>query len=161
MEYQLRIPERVSETLQKVAASQSMPMEFWQCDDMNRIIDCFAELAPQLTISGLNLSTLPKGYLLVALLFQWENECQFEGWNAFEWTPDITQVIDAYSSVGLPAESRAIARAAAAWKMTPQDDDAISVAYAQGENEKTTDIERLEYLAAYFCERADEMFFEG
>ena len=118
------------------------------------------ELAAELAISNLKLNALPKGYRLVATLFQWENECQTEGWNAFEWTPDIAEIVQAFYEVGLTQESEAISRAAAAWALSGEDYDAADEAYHEQSNGYKIDLDRFEYLVDYFCEHADEIFYE-
>ncbi len=124
-------------------------------------MDCFIKLAAELTVSEINLSSYPKGYRLSCLLFQWEHECQAEGWNAFDWTPNIKQVVEAYSEVGLLGEGKAIEKAADAWLRSPEDYAAVSAAYGQERSEAERDLDRLEYLVDYFCERSAEMFYES
>lgn len=157
----MKIPGQIVPTLRKVSASQSAPLEFWQLDDGRRIMDCFSELAAQLAVSDIDVSSLPKGYRLSSLLFQWENECQAEGWNAFDWTPNIKQVVEAYAEVGLSREGKAIERAADTWARSPDDYAAVTAAYEQEKSEAESDFDRLEYLVDYFCERSAEMFYES
>jgi hypothetical protein len=156
----LHIPEQIIPILRKVAAASSLGLEFWHADDGNRIMDCFFDLATELTLSELELQpTLPAGYRLVALLFQWESECQSEGWNAFAWTPNIGEVVQAYSDAGLDVEGGAISRAAAAWAINHDDEVTISAAYSEKPNPYSVDQDRLEYLVNFLCERADQLFY--
>jgi len=157
----LQIPEQVLPILERIKTANSLPLEFWHADNGNRIMDCFFALAAELTLSELDLQPLPAGYRLVALLFQWESECQSEGWNAFAWTSNINEVAQAYSDVGLEIEGTAISRAAAAWSTDHDDDVAINVAYNEGRNPYSGDLDRLEYLVDFLCERAGELFYQS
>ena len=121
---------------------------------------CFSTLAAELSLSGLDLGSLPAGYRLATVLFNWENECQREGWNAFAWTPDIDSVAQAYVEVGLGDEAAAISRAAAAWRIDKDNLDGINAAYDDGPNVHTIDDDRFEYLVDYLCERATQLFSE-
>jgi hypothetical protein len=125
----MKIPEIVFPILKNVASANSLTLEFWTSENGNRIMDCFFELAAGLAIAKLDLSPLPKGYGLVAVLFQWEHECQSGGWNAFEWMPNVEKISKSYSDVGLPEEANAVSRAWFAWKNSGHDFDATNLAY--------------------------------
>jgi len=156
----MKIPDAVLPALRKATSSCSLQLEFWKSDSGDRIMDCFFELAICLTIAKLDFLKLPKGYGLATLLFRWESECQTEGWQAFEWIRDISKVAEAYSEVGLRGEGDAISRAAAAWKKSNGSADAATTAYNIQLHPYSVDLDRLEYLVDYFCERASEMFYE-
>lgn len=60
--------------------------------------------------------------------------------------------------VGLGDEAAAISKAATAWRMDNSDFVGINVAYGDGPNLHPIDLDRLEYLVDYLCERAQQLF---
>jgi hypothetical protein len=160
LEVPLHIPASVLPALAKAAIAHSLPLEFWQSANGNRIMACFSTLAEELLMLDFDLVNLPAGYRLVSLLFRWEDECQSEGWNAFAWTPHMDQIIRAYFEVQLDEEAAAISRAAAAWATDNTDLAAIDAAYRDGPNRYPVDLDRYEYLVDHFCEKADGLFYE-
>ena len=157
----MKLPDQVKPVLEKVAAKFRLPVELWHSENGPRILDAFCELAAKLDESELDPDQLPDGYLLLALLFGWESECQFEGWNAFAWKRnEIGAIVVAFRLVGLADEASALSRAFEAWLADHDDHDAISRAYGEGTN-SMSDSDRMEYLTDYFCNHAAEMFYEA
>lgn len=120
------------------------------------------ELGAALKARNLDDDALPRGYGLIAELFDWEAQCQYSGWYAFENREHgIGRVIEAYRFVGLPGEADALARASAAWNESGGDHESASAAYSRVSHECGVDLDRLEFLAAYFVDHANELLYAG
>ncbi len=156
----MKLPDQILPVLRKVSSDHSLPIELWKASNGNRIMAAFSDLAMKIDLVDIDVQGLPKGYGLLKVLFRWETECQFGGWNAFDWAPETATIVNAYSEVGLQGEAKAIARAADAWLKSPDDYDAITTAYSTETHEHSVDIDRLEYLVDYFCRNAEELFYE-
>jgi hypothetical protein len=55
------------------------PLEIWKAEDHRIWIDAFSELGIALFNSDIPEEGLPRGYILVAYLFDWEAQCQSQG----------------------------------------------------------------------------------
>ena len=98
--------------------------------------------------------------MLVAYLFDWEAQCQFEAWHAFgNRMADVHRTIEAYREVGLEGEANALVRALAAWRASDGDIEQTSAAYAQERHDYSVDLDRMEYLACYFVDNAARLFY--
>ena len=163
----MKLPAEISPLLEKVASEHSLPAELWKGNDYNRIKDAFSSLSVELHSSELDLRALPKGYGLLSTIFNWERERLFEGWNAFHWMSEPTEVVQAYAEVGLPEESRAIERALGVWLALTEDeteeddsDDAMTAAYEKERHARSDHEERFSYLVDYFCTHANKLFYD-
>ncbi|XAH22530.1 hypothetical protein AAFF27_21365 [Xylophilus sp. GW821-FHT01B05] len=138
------------------------PLELWRAANHRTWVASFTELGIALFNSDLDESTLPHGYALVAYLFDWETQCQFDGWDALDNRSNtLHRVIAGYEEVGLSGEARALARAFSAWNESGGDHTATSEAYDEVSHEYTVDLDRLDFLACYFVDHADRLFYAG
>jgi hypothetical protein len=134
--------------------------QIWRTSDSRTWVDTFTEFGIELFESGLDFAQLPEGYGLVAHLFDWEAQCSFDAWMAIENRKDtLPEIIESYRRVGLIAEAQGLTEAIGAWKEHGLDHDAIGKAYGSVENRHKTEMDRLEYLACYFVENADGLFY--
>lgn len=159
-----QLPASIVPILESVVRSpgvaRGLPLEFWRHDDHRTWIDAFMELAVQLWACDLAEEELPRGYGLIALLFDWEMQCQFSGWHAFSSRElEMDRILRAFEAVDLGDEAVALRRAFAAWRETAGDLDATNAAYGEGRHAYSVDLDRLEYLAGYFIDHADELLY--
>ena len=104
---------------------------------------------------------MPRGYGLIAHLFDWEAQCQYSGWHAFSnREAEVGRIIQAYEAVGLDGEAAALGRALTVWRDSGGDHDATSAAYRELAHPCSVDLDRLEYLAAHFVDHADALLYE-
>jgi hypothetical protein len=156
----MKLPDSVVPLLKQVASKHKLPLELWEAENGHRIMDAFFELAAELERSDLEADRLPKGYLILSLLFCWESACQFEAWNAFAWQRDqLGAILEAFDTVGLQSEAAALKLAHAAWQRNKEDHAGIVEAYCSVQG-NLGESERLEYLTDYFCSHAAELFYE-
>lgn len=160
----MHLPVSVVPVLESVVRSpvvaKGMPLEIWRSQDHHAWVDAFMELGSALFDSDIAEDGLPGGYALVAHLFDWEAQCQFSGWHALaNRASTIDRVIASFDAVGLPGEAAALRRALSAWHSSDGDVDATSAAYAQERHAYSVDLDRLEYLAGYFIDNADRLFY--
>ncbi len=147
-------------TVRGPAVARGLPLEFWRHGDHRTWIDAFMEFGAALQASDIPQDELPRGYGLIAHLFDWEAQCQFSGWNALDnRRSTIDDVIGAYDTVGLHGEAAALRRAFVAWDVSGGDHEATSAAYGQETHDYCVDLDRLEYLAAHFIDHADELLY--
>ncbi len=163
-QHQRLLPDSIVPLLEAVIASPAvatgLPLEFWRHDDHRAWIDAFMEFGAVLAASGIRKDELPHGYGLIAHLFDWEAQCQFSGWHAFAHRDStIDQVIASYEAVGLADEAAGLRLARLAWRQSDGDCDASSAAYAKTPRRHPADLDRLEYLAAYFIDNADDLLY--
>ncbi len=161
----MRLPASIVPVLEAVGRSpgtaRGLPLEFWRHDDHRTWIDAFMELAAQLQQSDLAEDELPRGYGLIAHLFDWEAQCQYSGWHAFSnREAEVGRIIQAYEAVGLDGEAAALGRALTVWRDSGGDHDATSAAYRELAHPCSVDLDRLEYLAAHFVDHADALLYE-
>ncbi|WP_347986037.1 hypothetical protein [Methylomonas sp. AM2-LC] len=160
----MQLPTQVIPILEAVSKSpvapKNTPIEIWKANNHSNCIDLFMELGIALFNSDIAEEGLPKGYILVAYLFDWEAQCQFSGWYAFgNREATIQRVIDSYKAVGLRCEADALERGYDAWLSTDGDVDAVTTAYNDLPNEYTVDIDRMEFLVSYFVDNANSLFY--
>jgi hypothetical protein len=161
-----RLPESIIPILESVVlrptVASGLPLEFWRHGDHRAWIDAFMEFGSALAASDVDDAALPRGYGLIAELFDWEGQCQFSGWYAFaNRQQNIDRIIEAYRFVGLPGEADALMRANNAWNESGGDHATASAAYSRVSPEFRVDLDRLEFLAAYFVEHANELLYVG
>ncbi|MDD2759113.1 MAG: hypothetical protein PHH11_02340 [Methylomonas sp.] len=150
----------LEQTLKSPLVPRGTPLEIWKSENHRSWIDIFTELGIVLFNSDLPADGLPRGYILVAYLFDWEAQCQFDGWHAFgNRSSTIDQIIKAYEEVGLKGEADALRRAHAAWERSNGDMDATSMAYGELRHEYSVDLDRLEFLVCYFIDNAEQLFY--
>jgi hypothetical protein len=159
----MTIPTAIHPILQELEGNplfpRGMPLEFWTSPDHRKWIAAFTGFGSALRARGLPADGFPPGYALVALLFPWETQCQFDGWHALaNGSDDLDRIFAAYAAVGMADEARALCRARKAWIDSGGDVEATSAAYRLEPNGHSCDLDRLESLAAYFIDHADRMF---
>lgn len=159
-----RLPSDVIPILKVVSESNltpaGCPLEVWRCSQEDARPDVLMELGIALFNSELRLSSLPIGYSLVAYIFDWEAQCQFDGWHALESRAAVLdQIVESFEYVGLPNEARAIARASQAWMRAESAQKAASSAYGELPSEYPVDEDRFRYLSSYFSKNACQLFY--
>ena len=119
------------------------------------------ELASLLTLSDLAEQDVPFGYVMLAALFSWEAECQFDGWGAFGNISDqeFQRLCSFYSQVGLEDEAKSLAEQMRSYKNDPEDLNALNLPFSSTEHNLSGDLDRLEYLTQYFCDNADKLLY--
>lgn len=162
----MSLPESVRPILETVVrqpgVAHGLPLEFWRHPDHRTWIDAFMELAIALDQSDLDAASLPRGYALIASLFDWEMQCQYSGWHALDNRRDaLASICIAYEEVGLAGEAEALRRAFAAWDASDGDHTATSAAYGAAAHDYSVDLDRLEYLAGYFIDHADRLLYDA
>ncbi|GAA5072511.1 hypothetical protein [Lysobacter panacisoli] len=162
----MSLPESVRPILESVirqpTVARGLPLEFWRHPDHRAWIDAFTELAIALTQSDLDEASLPRGYVLIAYLFDWEAQCQFSGWHALEnRRNELPAIFVAYEEVGLEGEAEALRRALQAWDASGGDHVAAGAAYNTTRHGYSVDLDRLEYLAGYFIDHADRLLYDA
>ncbi len=146
--------------LKSPLVAKGTPLEIWRAEDHRTWVDTFLEFGMALHESSVLDQSLPPGYRLVADLFDWEAQCQFNGWHAFSHrSSTITRIIEVYTIVGLPGEADALRAAFSAWRLSESDIDAISASYDTMSHEYSIDLDRLEHLVCYFVDNADRLFY--
>ncbi|MEZ5470979.1 MAG: hypothetical protein R3E90_04305 [Marinicella sp.] len=119
------------------------------------------EFSSALMIEQIELTSLPKGYGLVAYIFYWETNCQFSGWYALENLSDCLDVIiNSYNDIGLKEEAMGIQKAAEVWDETLQNYDEVTVAYKSVSNPYADENNRWDYINAYLKKNASALFYE-
>jgi hypothetical protein len=147
-------------TVNSPVLPRGLPLEIWKAEDHRAWVAAFMELGIGLFNSDIPEEDLPRGFPLVAHLFDWEAQCQAEGWHAFgNRVSTIDAVIDAYKAVGLPQEAEALRCAFAAWCASSGDANATSAAYDALKHEYSGDVDRLEYLVCHFVDNAHSLFY--
>jgi len=153
------LPSSVRPLLVGVTGYNDARMMFWEHLPPDRAVDLFFELASALMSSDLVAEDLPRGYVQVAYLFNWEAHCQFSGWYALQNNQaDLDLITACFREVGLPAEADAVAAAADAWFRSGGDHERASAAYSAVPNGLRIDVDRFGYLARYFSDNADRLF---
>jgi hypothetical protein len=154
----------ILETVQSHFFSKDTPLDFWRIDDGPSILDGFMDLATQLQLAifaGHAAEKWPAGYIMLMVLFNWEAAAQADGWSQyFESSDDeIDGVCMLFSHIGLPDEAESIRRARAA--ADSDSDTDVADAYSAQIHEYSVDLDRLEYLAQWFCDGADELLYRN
>ena len=160
----MQIPEEVLPLLKAVTRKVSrrqIPPDFWQIDHGPTILEAFSELASELALSELDERSLPEGYSLVACLFEWEAQCQFDGWSAFDNVSEeaFEKVLRSFERIGLSAEAKSLEAQRAAYLANPDDHEAIHSVLASHRHELSGDLDRLEHMTQYFCDHAAVLLY--
>lgn len=160
----MRVPSCVIPILRDLQSSplvaKGTPLEIWKAEDHRTWVASFTELGIALYNSDLPEEGLPEGYVLAAYLFDWEAQCQFDGWSALgNRSSTMPRVLSSFRAVGLDGEAEALDQAWSVWRATGGDTDATSSAYSGVRHEYSIDLDRLEYLACYFVDNADRLFY--
>lgn len=160
----MHLPEAIVPLLDAVqrnpAVARGLPREFWRHGDHRTWVDAFMELGIALYNSDLPEEGLPRGYAYMAHLFDWEAQCQSSGWRAISHRGDtFPKILAAYEAVGLGEEAKALREARRAWDASGEDHDAATAAYALLRHAYSVDLDRIEYLAAYFVDNADALLY--
>ena len=161
----MELPADVVPLLERVVQTpllKGFPLEIWKGTDHRRWVDAFLEFGSLLYSSDIREECLPPAYAHVAYLFDWEAQCQFSGWYAFENRAEsIDRVIEGYSEIGLRAEAEALSAALKAWQDSDGSHEATSAAYNELRHELSVDLDRLEHMVCYFIDNADRLFYVG
>lgn len=162
----MKLPPEVMPILEKVRAGiprANVPYDFWQIDHGPSILDGFMEMASQLMASDLREETLPRGYVLASYLFDWEAQCQSDGWGAFGNVSDqhFARILSFYREVGLGEEAASLLAQRAAYRANPSDAAALQTAVNSTQHEYSGDLDRLEFLTQYLCDNAEPLFYEA
>lgn len=142
--------------------ARNVPLDFWQIDAGPLILDGFMDLARVLMLCDLREEEVPKGYAMLAYLFDWEAQCQSDGWGAFGNTPlpVFARICHFYRAVGLVDEATSLMAQMAAFQNDPEDREGMQEALASTRHELSGDLDRMEYLTQYFCDHATELLYE-
>lgn len=159
------LPEKLKPLLRQVVDKwlpPDSPLDFWTIDHGPSIFDGFCELAPRLLVSGLLDESLPRGYSMLAYLFDWEMHCQCNGWGAFGNIDeaDFERVCSFYAELGLAAETESLRVQMAAFRLDPNDSAALNRAVENSLHSLSIDLDRMEHLTQYFCDHAPELLYE-
>ena len=159
------VPSAIQPILERVRAGipgRGVPLDFWQIDDGPSILDGFMELAAQLMSSDVREEDLPRGYIVLAYLFNWEAQCQSDGWGAFGNVSEgeFERILSFYREVGLDEEADSLVAQRSAYLKDPGDTVALQAAVDESEHELSGDLDRLEFLTQYFCDNAAVLFYE-
>jgi len=150
----------IEKTLNSPLVADGTPLEVWKASNHRTWIDTLTELGIELYLSELDFDRLPTGYGLLAHLFDWEAQCAFDGWSAIENRQDtLPTIIKGYRRVGLQLEAEGLAKAIEVWTEHGLDHYAIGKAYGSVENEYKIEEDRLEYLACFFVDNAERLFY--
>ena len=160
----MHLPESVIPILRETVSSPvlplGLPLEIWKAPDHRTWVDAFLELGVSLSHSDLSEEGLPRGYILVAHIFHWEAACQSEAWHAFDnESSSVARVIACYREVGLHGEADALSRAFGMWQSSDGDSTLTSKAYNALSHSYSVDFDRMEYLACYFVDNAQQLFY--
>jgi hypothetical protein len=158
----------ILETVQSRFFSKDTPLDFWRTEQGQSLLNGFMDLAAQLQLAlfdGHAPEEWPAGYMMLMVLFNWEAAAQADGWTQYFESSDgeIDSVCMLFKHIGLPEEAEAIRRAREAADLTESDSDTAVVAKAYGAklHEYSVDLDRLEYLAKWFYEGADELLYRS
>ncbi|MES2038322.1 MAG: hypothetical protein V4495_10810 [Pseudomonadota bacterium] len=158
-----QIPTAVVPFLAKVIKGfgRDAPLDFWTIEHGPTILDGFFELASLLELSDISESQVPRAYVMLTRLFNWEAACQFGGWGAFANIDDIEfdVLLQYYSEVDLSAEAGSLRVQMLAYKKDPQDYEALYLAAKEKAHSLSGDMDRLEYLTQYFCDHSLELLY--
>lgn len=143
-------------------AHKKLPLDFWTIDHGPTILDGFSGLAPVILASGVAEEAIPPGYLQLAVLFDWEAQCQFNGWGAFDnvSADRFAAILAGFTEVGLVAEADSLRRQMEAFQAHPDDLEQWIIAAQEGRHAFSGDLDRLEYLTQYYCDHADRLLYE-
>lgn len=160
-----QLPAAMAPLLRKavsVFAHKKLPLDFWRVDHGPTILDGFSALAPVILNAGLPDEAIPPGYLQLAILFDWEAQCQFNGWGAFDNIDDarFAAILAGFEEVGLAAEADSLRRQMDAFHAHPDDLEQWLMAAQEGRHAFSGDMDRLEYLTQYYCDHADRLLYE-
>ena len=161
----MRLPAALVPLLEQVRranARHGAPLEFWRMEHGPAIFDGFAALADLLMQSELTEDEVPRGYVMLAHLFQWEVNFNVNGWGALDNISEIDfeTLCGYFGEVGLAGQARSLGLRMAAYRRNPEDMGALIRAGADVPGDIPGDIERAEYLTQYFCDHADELLYE-
>lgn len=164
-----RLPDEIVPILEIVQSrffSTDTPLDFWKTEQGRSLLNGFMDLAAQLQLAlfdGHSHERWPAGYTMLMVLFNWEAAGQADGWSQyFESSDDeIDAVCMLFRHIGLPEEAEAIRRARGAIDLAESDLDtaAVANAYIARPYKYSVDLDRLEYLAKWFHEGADELLY--
>jgi hypothetical protein len=159
-----QLPPNLLPLLEEVCSrvpARDVPLDFWRIESGPKILDAFLDLAALLVQSTLEEGSVPRGYVLLAYLFQWEADCQSDGWGAFGNVnaAEFKRICDFYREVGLEKESNSLAHQMAAYSDNPSDQVALFEAADAHRHDLSGDLDRLEYLTQYFCDNAEELLY--
>jgi hypothetical protein len=159
------LPLIVQPLLEKVRAripARNVPLDFWQIDSGPLILDGFMDLASLLMLSDLREEDVPRGYLMLSYLFDWEAQCQSDGWSAFghKSLTEFERICGFYGEVGLADEAASLWAQMAAFRRNPDDHSGMEEVASSKSHELSGDLDRVEYLTQYFCDHAEELLYE-
>lgn len=139
-----------------------LPPDFWTIAHGPTILDAFQSLAALLMLSDIAENEIPKGYVMLTYLFDWETQCQFDGWGAFAniRKHEFERILGFFSDVGLSAEADSLRTQMDAYLLNPEDIEALNRAAERSRHPLSSDLDRLEYLTQYFCDNADALLYE-
>ena len=158
------LPPIISPILDKVRRkirARDVPLDFWQIESGPKILDGFMDLASQLMMSDIEESRVPHGYILLAHLFSWEADCQFDGWGAFGniETTEFDRLCRYFEEVDLAQEARSLRHQMSVYKEDPDNAEALVAAAQLYSHALSGDLDRLEYLTQYFCDNANRLLY--
>lgn len=139
-----------------------LPDAFWEIDHGPTILDAFMALALEMNMLPVaERNALPDGYRLLACLFGWEADCQFDGWGAFGNIGEsrFNAVCEAYRFVGLVAEAESLQVQMTAYRLNPGNAEALQAAIDSTRHALSGDLDRLEYLTQYLCDHAQQLLY--
>jgi hypothetical protein len=159
-----RIPPAILPLLAKAAGvfpHKKLPPDFWRSEHGPTILDGFSALAPLILTAEVPASAIPAGYWMLARLFDWEAQCQFNGWGAFENVSgaEFAAILQDFTAVGLVAEADSLRRQMDAFHAHPDDLEPMLQAAEDSRHAFSGDLDRLEYLTQYFCDHADALLY--
>ena len=157
-----QLPEQLIPHLEKVNKRmfrRGIPLDFWRAESIEHVVGGFMDLAGILKlaiIDGESPDTWPTGYRMLMVLFDWEASAQSDGWSQYYESSDeqIKGVCALYKLVGLEAEAKSIERAHKVASHS-SDDNVVAAAYDALRHDYSMDLDRIEYLAAWFRDNAD------
>lgn len=149
------------EALRSRIPARNVPLDFWQIDSGPKILNGFMDLASVLMQSDIDEREVPKGYVMLAYVFDWEASCQSDGWGAFRNIgPDqFERVCEYFEQLELPAEARSLRHQMEIYRRSPDDHEALVQASDRFAHPLSGDLDRLEYLTQYFCDHADALLY--
>lgn len=162
---EVHLPEKLLPLLEQTVRGlrrTNVPADFWTIDHGPTILEGFSVLASLLLSSNVLEEEVPHGYVVLAYLFNWESECQFDGWDAFKniGPTEFGRVLKYFSEVGLNAEAESLQVQMATYVRDPDDLEALNMAAGQATHALSGDLDRLEYLTQYLCDHAEELLYE-
>jgi len=116
-----------------------IPLAFWEAKDDSLLFDALQYLPSNVFTRGgrsgqghteEEVESLPEGFRVLVTIFHLEDEFANEGWSGLGNLGDegIVKVVDAYEAVGLHERAKALGRAYAAFKKSPEDERALKKA---------------------------------